>query len=158
MEQLTSKDWLSADFTYGFDNNDTDHADHLDVFACCLKALNQIHRGRAVTRAQSKKQLDCLTSHLQSTTKNDSCTDKRDDEDTDYDKLENELQSAFDRFDEEHLEDISDDDTICADNREKEEFTKTDTKPPPQYYLESSRGDKKDRLTRHTLQSYFGGR
>ena len=67
------------------------------------------------------------------------------------------MQSAFDRFDEEHLENISDDDTVCADNREKEEFTKTDTKPPPQYHFESSRGDKKDRLTRHTLQSYFGG-
>ena len=26
------------------------------------------------------------------------------------------------------------------------------------YYLKSSQGDKKDRLTRHTLQSYFGGR
>ena len=49
MEQLTSEDWLSADFTYGVDNNDTDRADHLDVFARCLKTLNQIHRGRAVT-------------------------------------------------------------------------------------------------------------
>ena len=68
------------------------------------------------------------------------------------------MQSAFNRFDEEHLEDISDDDTVCADNREIEEFTKPDTKPPPQYHLESSRGDKKDRLTRQTLQSYFSGR
>ena len=48
------------------------------------------------------------------------------------------MQSAFDRFDEEHLEDISDDDTVCADNQEKEELMKTDTKPPPQYHLESS--------------------
>ena len=111
-----------------------------------------------MTRAQSKKQLDCLTTYLQSTTKHDSCNDKRNDEDTDYDKLENELQSAFDRFDEKHLEDISDDDTVCADNRENVEFTKIDTKPPPQYHLESSQGNKKDRLTRHTLQSYFGGR
>ena len=68
------------------------------------------------------------------------------------------MQSAFDCFDEEHLEDISDGDTVCADNREDEDFTKTDTKPPPQYHLESSRGNKKDRLTCHTLQSYFGGR
>ena len=128
------------------------------VFARRLKALNQIHRGRAVTRAQSKKQLDRLTSHLQSTTKHDSCDDKRDDENTDYDKLENELQSAFDRFDEEHLDDISNDDTVCPNNREDEDFTKTDTKPPPQYRLESSRGDTKGRLTRHTLQFYFGGR
>ena len=131
MEQLTSEDWLSADFIYGVDNNNTDHADHLDVFACRLKALNQIHRGCAVTRTQSKKQLDRLTSHLQSTTKPDSCNDKRDDEDTDYNKLVNELQSAFDRFDEEHLEDISDEDTVCADNREnEEEFSKTSAKPP----------------------------
>ena len=84
-----------------------------------------------MTWAQSKKQLDCLTSQLQSATKHNSCNDKQDDEDTDYDKLENELQSAFNRFDEEHLEDISDDDTVCANNREDEEFTKTDTKPPP---------------------------
>ena len=49
MEELTSEDWLCADFTYGVDTNDTDHADHLDVFARRLKALNQIHRGRAVT-------------------------------------------------------------------------------------------------------------
>ena len=64
MEELISEDWLCADFTYGIDTNKTDHADHLDIFACYLKALNQIHRGRAVTQAQSKKQLDCLTFHL----------------------------------------------------------------------------------------------
>ena len=102
--------------------------------------------------------MDRLTSHLQSTTKNDKCTDKQDDEDTDYDKLEVDLQSAFDRFDEEHLEDISDDDTVCANNcNQEEEFLKTSTKFPPQYHLESSQGDKKDMLTRHTLQSYCGG-
>ena len=117
IEELISEDWLCADFTYGVDTNSTDHANHLDVFAYRLKALDQIHRGRAVTWDQSKKQLDRLTSHLQSTIKNDSCTDKQDDEDTDYDKLEIDLQSAFDRFDEEQLEDNFDDDTICADNR-----------------------------------------
>ena len=156
MEELTSEDCLCDDFTYGVD--DIDHADHLDIFARRLKALNQIHRGRAVTQAQSKKQLDRLTSHLQSTTKHDSCDDKRDDENLDYNKLEDELQSAFDHFGEKHLEDISDDETVCADNQEDEDFTKTDTKPPPQYHLESSRGATKDRLTRHTLQFYFGGR
>ena len=30
--------------------------------------------------------------------------------------------------------------------------------PPPQYHLESSRGDVKDRFTAFQLQSYFGGR
>ena len=29
---------------------------------------------------------------------------------------------------------------------------------PPQYHLESSRGDVKDQLTAFQLQSYFGGR
>ena len=158
MEELTSEDLLCDDFTYGVDTYITDHADHLDVFACHLKALNQIHWGRAVTWAQSKKQLDRLISHLQSTTKYDCYNDKQDDENTDHDKLEYKLQSAFDHFDEEHLEDISDDDTVCADNRKAEDFKKIDTKPPPQYHLESSRGDTKDRLSRHTLQSYFGGR
>ena len=85
-----------------------------------------------MTWAQSKRRLDCLTSHLQSTTKNDGYNDKQDDEDTDYNKLKNELQSAFDQFDEEHVEDIFDDDTVCAGNRENEEFTKTNTKPSPQ--------------------------
>ena len=84
-----------------------------------------------MTQAQSKKQLDYLTSHLQSTTKNDSCTDKRDDENTDYDKLETELQPASDQFDKEHLEDISDDNTVCVNNREREEFMTADAKPPP---------------------------
>ena len=92
-----------------------------------------------MTQAQSKKQLDRLTSHLQSTTKNDKYTNKQDDEDIDYDRLEDELQLAFNRFDEEHLDDISDDnDTVCADNCDKEELTKPDTKPPPQYHLESN--------------------
>ena len=91
-----------------------------------------------MTRAQSKKPLDCLTSHLQSTTKHDSCDDKRDDEDTDYDKLENELQSVFDCFDEKHLENISDNGAICANNQENEDFTKIDTNSSPQYHLESS--------------------
>ena len=43
MEELTSEDWLCDDFTYGIDTYKTDHADHLDVFARRLKALNQIH-------------------------------------------------------------------------------------------------------------------
>ena len=75
-----------------------------------------------MTLAQSKKQLDRLTSHLQSTTKNNKCTNKQDNEDTDYDKLEADLQSVFDQFDEEHLEDISDDDTVCANNCDQEEI------------------------------------
>ena len=112
-----------------------------------------------MTQAQSKKKFDRLTSHLQCTTKNDEYTDKRDDKDTNYDKLEADLQSAFDRFDKEYLEDISDDETVCANNcNQGKEFLKTSTKPPPQYHLESSQGDKDDWLTRHTLQSYFGGR
>ena len=157
MEELTIENWLCDNFTYGVDLYDTGNADHLDIFDSRLKALKKIHREHAVTQAQWKKQLNCLISHLQSTTKNDKCTDKRDDKDTIYDKLEAELQSAFDWFDKEHINNISDDDIICSDNCDKEESTKTDTKPLPQYHLESSWGDKKDRLTRHTCQSYFGG-
>ena len=37
-------------------------------------------------------------------------------------------------------------------------FEKEKRAPPPQYHLESSRGDVKDRLTSFQLQSYFGGR
>lgn len=80
-----------------------------------------------MTRAQSKAQLDCLKSHLQSTTKNDICTDKRNYEDTDYDKLDKQLQAAFNQFD----------GTIFADNCENEEFTTTNTKPLPRCHLES---------------------
>ena len=157
MEKLTSEDWLCDDFTYGVDTYNTGNADHLDIFARRLKALNQIHRGYTVTWAQSKKQLNRLTSQLQNTTKNDKYTDKRDDKDTGYDKLEAELQSTFDQFDKEHFNDIYNDETVCADNCNKGEFSKTATKSPPQYHLELIWGDKKDRLARHTLQSYFGG-
>ena len=115
----------------------------------CLR-LNKIHRGRAVTHSQSKDQLDWLKSHLQSITKNDNCTDKCDDDKTDYDQLDLDLQKAFDRFDEDngsnHTNDISDDETIATVN-----FKKIPAKPPPQYHLESSRDEKKDRLTRHNL-------
>ena len=79
--------------------------------------------------------MDYLTTHLQSTTKNKSCTDKYDDEDTDYYKLEDELQSAFDRFDKDHLEDILGDDTVCAANYEKEKFMKTNKKTSPTLLL-----------------------
>ena len=37
-------------------------------------------------------------------------------------------------------------------------FEKEERSPPPQYHLESSRGETIDRLNRYTLQSYFGGR
>ena len=40
MEELTIEDWLCDDFTYGVDTHETEHADHLDVFACRLNALN----------------------------------------------------------------------------------------------------------------------
>ena len=39
-----------------------------------------------------------------------------------------------------------------------EQFEKEKRAPPPQYHLESSRGDVKERLTTYQLQSYFGGR
>lgn len=61
----------------------------------------------------------------------DTCNDKCNNEDINYDKIEDELQATFHWFDKDHLEDISDHDTICANNYENEEFTKTDTKPPP---------------------------
>ena len=38
-----------------------------------------------------------------------------------------------------------------------EQFEKEKRAPPPQYHLESSRGNVKDRLTAYHLQSYFGG-
>ena len=38
------------------------------------------------------------------------------------------------------------------------QFEKQKRAPPPQYHLESSQGDVKDRLTAFQLQSYFGGR
>lgn len=37
-------------------------------------------------------------------------------------------------------------------------FEKQERKPPPQYHLGTSCGDVIERLTNHTLQSYFGGR
>lgn len=77
-----------------------------------------------------------------------------------FDKLDAHLPETFDWFDEDHLADISDDKTRlfnCADNYEStEDFEKTDTKPTPQYYLKSSWDEKKEWLTKHTLQSYFG--
>ena len=39
-----------------------------------------------------------------------------------------------------------------------EQFEKEKCMPPPQYHLESSRGDVKDCLTAYQLQSCFGGR
>lgn len=93
----------------------------------------------------------CLT--YRAPQKNDNCTDKCDE--TNYDKLKKDCQNAFNWFDKENgnESDISDDKTIDVNNLEKNE-----AKQLPQYYLESSCGDKKDWLTQHTLQSYFGGR
>ena len=36
-------------------------------------------------------------------------------------------------------------------------FENEDRVPIPQYHLESSRGEVKDHLSSHTLESYFGG-
>ena len=124
------------------------------MFACQFKFLNKIHRGCAITRSQSQGQLDCLKSHLQSTTKNNNCTNKCDDK-TDFDQLNTDLQQVFDQFDNENGNNdtnVSDDETVSSNN-----FKKIPGKLLPQYHLESSRGAKKDRLTQHTLQSYFGG-
>ena len=43
-------------------------------------------------------------------------------------------------------------------NDKSKPFEKQKHKPPPQYHIESSRGDVKDRLIAFHLQSYFGGR
>ena len=43
----------------------------------------------------------------------------------------------------------------CPENTEQ--FEKEKRAPPPQYHLESSRGDVKDRLTAFELQTHFGG-
>ena len=44
------------------------------------------------------------------------------------------------------------------DPNKSDQFEKQKRAPPPQYHLESSRGNVKDRLTAFELQSYFGGR
>ena len=94
------------------------------MFACQFKFLNKIHRGCAITRSQSQGQLDCLKSHLQSTTKNDNYTDKCDGK-TDYDLLNTNLQKASDKENGNDTN-ISDDETISTNN-----FKKINTKMPP---------------------------
>ena len=49
-------------------------------------------------------------------------------------------------------------DFLSDESSNESPFSKEDRVPPPQYHLESSRGEVKDRLTSHTLESYFGGR
>ena len=51
MKELTSEDWLCDDFTHGVNTHHIGTADHLDIFARHLKALDQIYIGRVMTRA-----------------------------------------------------------------------------------------------------------
>ena len=56
-----------------------------------------------------------------------------------------------------NINDIKDFLNLYNDDKSKQ-FEKQMRAPPPQYHLESSRDDVKDRLTAFQLQSYFGGR
>ena len=49
-------------------------------------------------------------------------------------------------------------DFLSKENTNESPFPKEDRVPPPQYHLESSRGEVKDRFPSHTLELYFGGR
>ena len=52
-----------------------------------------------------------------------------------------------------YTDDISDDEMALTSNT----LSKEEREPPPQYHLETDYGSVKERLTRHTLQNYFGG-
>ena len=125
--------------------------------------LNKIYFGRAITRAQEQAKLKELQSHLQSG--NESCDNKE--------TRTCRNSPANNRF----IEEGNPDNVICDylagltihnickyRNDTKLESTNSETmdcvaiSPPPQYHLESSKGDVKEGITRYALQDYFGGR
>ena len=59
----------------------------------------------------------------------------------------------MDALEELNIRDIKD----FLNNDTSKPFEKQKRAPPPHYYLESNRGNVKDRLTAFQLQSYFGG-
>ena len=182
IQPLTMQDMDQTDFTYGQDGDD-----HLDTFANRLNFLNRVHRGRVTTRNQSKCNVSTIRSCLQQTTKDKSADapnfcdispdniqdaiDDRDDNwdfEPNYDVRDDGTQRHSDatrsyadvtnNTQRDIPDDFSDDDTILAGNKESDpEFRKDDRSAPSQYRMDSSRGAKKDRLTRYTLQSFLEG-
>ncbi|OEU11655.1 hypothetical protein FRACYDRAFT_244773 [Fragilariopsis cylindrus CCMP1102] len=167
LEALSPDDWGEPDFTYeaGGDN-------YLDVFSNRINFLNRIHRGRAMTRGQRKKNRDQLQSCFEhSTSQNESHipnipSSTPDDDASSFNEFDDMgddylcegdpgemLKQALKELDMNDIKDLMQDSDTDAPLFEKQE-----RKPPLQYHLESSRGDVIERLTNHTLQSYFGGR
>ena len=141
--------------------------------------LNQVFKGRVMTCAQRKQNFDALKQALG----DNHARDNTDNETIDTDNfIGDTLNSSFnpkslglpdnylyegspdkqmmDILKELNIDDIRD---FLKDNDKENTdistpFKKQQRAPPPQYHLESSRGDVKDRLTSYQLQSYFGGR
>ena len=138
--------------------------------------LNQIFKGRAVTRAQRKKQIDDLKHALGGNHARDSLDSPSSSPEQDspgspgspcspssYPTLpDNYLcegspdKMMLEALKELNINDIKD--FLKNNEPPDKQFEKQDRAPPPQYHLESSRGDVKDRLTAYNLQTYFGGK
>ena len=173
----------------------------LDHFEIRLDIVNEVLRGRVMTRAQKRSQFNklkqALSQHTQagllnnnssnifdnfvdssdinfdatrnssSATDNDSNnathdSSSKDKYNCDFDLSNNYLCGGLpDKLMMEALKElnISDIKDFLNHNHDKSKpFEKQKCAPPPQYHLESSRGDVKDRLTAFQHQSYFGGR
>ena len=163
LEPLSADDWGEPDFTYEDEGDD-----FLDVLSNRLDFLNRVHRGRVLTRGQRTKNQDQLLSCLKNTTADidaarpsspdvdaqpSSCDEPFDDDYLCEGDPGEMLKQALTELDVNDIRDFLND----GSNSDMP-FEKQLRAPPPQYHLESSRGDVKERLTNHTLQSYFGGR
>ena len=149
------------------------HNYQLDDFSERLDYLNEIfknrHAGRVMTRAQRQKQAEDLKRVLgiqndesenplnkperESIPKNDLPDRYTYEGNPDADLLQ--ILKEMNIHD---IKDFINDNEHFAQDEKDEQFTKDDRPPPPQYHLESSRGEVKDRVTANDLQTHFGGR
>ena len=168
---MTEDDWGIPNFVLdGIDAQNTD----LDSYKGRLNLMNGLLKGRAVsTRANRKEQVDALKkalglNHIRDA---DVAHDDKNNNSESPSPSKTQIKELPDRYLSEGSSDklmmealkelnIND---ICDFLKEEEppdlkQFEKEKRAQPPQYHLESSRGDVKDRLTSFQLQWYFGGR
>ena len=170
LQDLDTEDWGIPNFVCdGIEETD----EHFENFNTRMHFLNQIFKGRAVTRAQRKKQIDDLKHALGGNHARDSLDSPSSSPEQDspgspcspssYPTLpDNYLcegspdKMMLEALKELNINDIKD--FLKNNEPPDKQFEKQDRAPPPQYHLESSRGDVKDRLTAYNLQTYFGGK
>ena len=170
LEPMTEDDW---DIPNHLCHGNTDCDVDLDDFEQRLNYIHHVfrarHSSRVMTRAQQRQEnTDKLKKILgnQNKTAQKDCSSSKDlNEQETMQDLDPRFiaEGKIDREMISHLQKLVDADPTLSDLDEDPvdkptAFQKDDRAPPPQYYLESSRGNAKHRVTSHQLRNQFGGR